>query len=169
MKCKETAQHYKQLDAVIEQNKHLPGPIIQTLHGAQKIFGFLPREVMEYVADKLAKPRSEVYGVATFYHLFHLTPKGMFQLKVCLGTACYIRGGQTIADIINRELGIGIGGVTEDGTFSLEVVRCIGACGLAPAMMVNETVYDRLVSTAKIRGIINQYRTLAAEAAKQSA
>jgi NADH:ubiquinone oxidoreductase subunit E len=110
-----------------------------------------------------------VYGVATFYHLFHLTPKGKFQLKVCLGTACYIRGGQMIVDIINTELGIGIGNVTEDGIFSLEVVRCIGACGLAPAMMVNDKVYDRLVSPAKIRTVINQYRVLAAEELKQSA
>jgi len=169
MKRKESADQYKQLDKVIDESKDMPGPIIQTLHAAQKVFGYLPRPVIEYVADKLGKPRSEVYGVATFYHLFHLTPKGKFQLKVCLGTACYIRGGQMIVDIINTELGIGIGNVTEDGIFSLEVVRCIGACGLAPAMMVNDKVYDRLVSPAKIRTVINQYRVLAAEELKQSA
>lgn len=169
MKGKETADQFKQLDKVIEKNRQLPGPIIQTLHGAQQVFGYLPRAVMEYVADKLGKPRSEVYGVATFYHLFHLEPKGKFQFKVCLGTACYIRGGQMIVDIIKQDMGIGIGDVTEDQMFSVEVVRCIGACGLAPAMMVNEKVHDRLMSPAKIRAVLNQYRALAREEQKQSA
>ncbi|MCX7848201.1 MAG: NAD(P)H-dependent oxidoreductase subunit E [bacterium] len=169
MKCKDCAELYRQLDEVIEQNKHLPGPIIQTLHGAQKIFGYLPREVLEYVANKLGHPVSEVYGVATFYHLFHLKPKGLFQFKVCLGTACYIRGGPMIVDQLKAELGIGLDEVSEDRMFSVEAVRCIGACGLAPAMMVNDKVYDRLISPAKVRAVINHYRALAAEHQRTSA
>lgn len=169
MKCKDCAEQFRQLDAVIEQNKNLPGPIIQTLHGAQKIFGYLPREVLEYVAQKLGRPVSEVYGVATFYHLFHLKPKGRFQFKVCLGTACYIRGSQMIVDILKEELGIGIGEVTDDHMFSIEAVRCIGACGLAPVMMVNDKVYDRLISPAKVRAVIAQYRALAADEERMSA
>lgn len=169
MKCKDCAELFRQLDAVIEQNKNLPGPIIQTLHGAQKIFGYLPREVLEYVAQKLGRPVSEVYGVATFYHLFHLKPKGRFQFKVCLGTACYIRGSQMIVDILKEELGIGIGEVTDDHMFSIEAVRCIGACGLAPVMMVNDKVYDRLISPAKVRAVIAQYRALAADEERMSA
>jgi len=169
MKCKECAEQFRQLDAVIAQNKDLPGPIIQTLHGAQKIFGYLPRNVLEYVAKKLGRPVSEVYGVATFYHLFHLKPKGEFQFKVCLGTACYIRGGQKIVDQLKAELGVGLGDVSEDHMFSVEAVRCIGACGLAPAMMVNDKVYDRLISPAKVRAVISEYRALAAEKQRASA
>jgi NADH-quinone oxidoreductase subunit E/NADP-reducing hydrogenase subunit HndA len=165
----DSAAQYKELDDVIARSKDEPGPIIQVLHGAQGIFGYLPREVLCYVADQLGTPRSEVYGVATFYHLFHLQPKGKFQFKVCLGTACYIRGGPTIVDVIHDELGIGLGEVSTDHMFSLEAVRCIGACGLAPALMVNDTVYDRLVSPAKVRTVIREYRALAAEAMKQSA
>ncbi|MCX7005534.1 MAG: NAD(P)H-dependent oxidoreductase subunit E [bacterium] len=169
MKCKECAEQFKDLDAVIAENKNLPGPVIQTLHSAQKIFGFLPNDVLIYVADKLGRPVSEVYGVATFYHLFHLKPKGEFQFKVCLGTACYIRGGQLIVDLLKSELGVGLGEVSEDRMFSVEAVRCIGACGLAPALMVNEKVYDRLISPAKVRAVIKEYRQLAAEAQRESA
>jgi NADH-quinone oxidoreductase subunit E/NADP-reducing hydrogenase subunit HndA len=160
---------FAQLDTIIAQYKDEPGPIIQVLHGAQGIFGHLPTDVLCYVADNLGKPRSEVYGVATFYHLFHLKPKGKYQFKVCLGTACYIRGGPTVVDVIQDELGIGLGEVTEDHVFSLEAVRCIGACGLAPALMVNDKVYDRLISAAKVRTVIREYRALAAEELKQSA
>jgi len=160
---------YNQLDELIEQNKNLPGPLIQILHGAQKIFGYLPIDVLNYVAEKIGKPSSEVYGVATFYHLFHLKPKGKYQFKVCLGTACYIRGGQMIVDVIKEELGIELGEVTEDMNFSMEAVRCIGACGLAPVMMVNEKVYDKLISPAKVRAVIDEYKQLVAEQGKQSA
>jgi len=165
MKSKDDAKLYKELDKVIKKNKSLPGPLIEILHGAQELFGYLPKEVLKYVAEKLEKPVSEVYGVATFYHLFHLKPKGKYQFKVCLGTACYIRGGQMLVDIIKEELNIDIGEATECLTFGLEAVRCIGACGLAPVMMVNDKVYDRLISPAKVRAVINEYRKLVSEAA----
>ena len=165
----ENKQLYNQLDELIEQNKGLPGPLIQILHGAQKIFGYLPLDVLKYVAEKLDKPSSEVYGVATFCHLFHLKPKGKYQFKVCLGTACYIRGGQMIVDVIKEELGIELGEVTENMNFSLEAVRCIGACGLAPVMMVNEKVYDKLISPAKVRAVIEEYKSIVAEEEKESA
>ena len=161
MKSKENAELYKELDLVIEKNKDLPGPLIEVLHGAQEIFGYLPKDLLQYVAEKLDKPQSEVYGVATFYHLFHLKPKGKFQFKVCLGTACYIRGGQMLVDVIKDELGIGIGEATECLTYGLEAVRCIGACGLAPVMLVNDKVYDKLISPAKVRAAINETRELA--------
>ncbi len=163
MKSKEKAELYKELDLVIEKNKSLPGPLIEVLHGAQEIFGYLPKDVLIYVAEKLDKPQSEVYGVATFYHLFHLKPKGKFQFKVCLGTACYIRGGQMLVDVIKEELGIDIGEATECLTYGLEAVRCIGACGLAPVMMVNDKVYDKLISPAKVRAAIRETRELAVE------
>ena len=165
----ENKELFKQLDELIEQNKDLPGPLIQILHGAQKIFGFLPLDVLNYVAKKLDKPSSEVYGVATFYHLFHLKPKGKYQFKVCLGTACYIRGGQMIVDVIKEELGINIGEITDDMNFSMEAVRCIGACGLAPVMMVNDKVYDRLISPAKVRAVIDEYKEIVEEGGEQSA
>lgn len=169
MNEKENKKLYKQLDELIKKNKDLPGPLIQILHGAQEIFGYLPLDVLNYVAGKLDKPSSEVYGVATFYHLFHLKPKGKYQFKVCLGTACYIRGGQMIVDVIKDSLGIDIGDVTEDMSFSLEAVRCIGACGLAPVMMVNDKVYDKLISTAKVKAVIDEYVNIVAEDSKQSA
>jgi len=169
MNEKENKKLYKQLDELIKKNKDLPGPLIQILHGAQEIFGYLPLDVLNYVAEKLDKPSSEVYGVATFYHLFHLKPKGKYQFKVCLGTACYIRGGQMIVDVIKDSLGIDIGDVTEDMSFSLEAVRCIGACGLAPVMMVNDKVYDKLISTAKVKAVIDEYVNIVAEDSKQSA
>ena len=160
---------FTDLDTIIADNKDLPGPIIQVLHGAQELFGYLPIEVLERVAEGLDKPVSEVYGVATFYHLFHLKPKGKYQFKICLGTACYIRGGQMIVDIIKSELGLEVGDVSEDMVFSCEAVRCIGACGLAPILMVNDKVYDRLISPARIRAVIAEYKALAAESAKASA
>ncbi|RLD11554.1 MAG: NAD(P)H-dependent oxidoreductase subunit E [Chlamydiae bacterium] len=169
MNEKENKELYKQLDELIKENKDLPGPLIQILHGAQGIFGYLPIDVLNYVADKLKKPSSEVYGVATFYHLFHLKPKGKYQFKVCLGTACYIRGGKMIVDVIKENLGIDMGEVTENMMFSLEAVRCIGACGLAPVMMVNDKVYDKLISPAKVRAIIDEYKNIVAEESKQSA
>ena len=169
MNEKEKKELYIQLDELIQKNKDLPGPLIQILHGAQGIFGYLPVEVLEYTADKLGKPSSEVYGVATFYHLFHLKPKGKYQFKICLGTACYIRGGQMLVDVITEELDIEMGGITEDGLFSLEAVRCIGACGLAPVMLVNERVYDKLISPAKVRAAVNECKKMAAEENKLSA
>ena len=169
MNEKENKKLYEQLDELIKKNKDLPGPLIQILHGAQGIFGYLPIDVLNYVAEKIDKPSSEVYGVATFYHLFHLKPKGKYQFKVCLGTACYIRGGQMIVDVIKEVLEIDMGGVTEDMMFSLETVRCIGACGLAPVMMVNDKVYDKLISAAKVRAVIEEYKKIVAEEAKQSA
>ena len=169
MKSNDTHDLYQKLDTIIEATKELPGPIIQCLHSAQELFGYLPIDVLEYVAKGLDKPVSEVYGVATFYHLFHLKPKGTFELKVCLGTACYIRGGQMIVNIIKNEIGIDIGGVTEDGMFSCEAVRCIGACGLAPVLMVNDKVYDRLISPARVRAVIAEYKQRAARELQQTA
>ena len=161
MNCTSCEELKQKLDQVIDENKHLPGPIIQVLHEAQKIYGYLPTHVLERVAEKLGKPRSEVYGVATFYHLFHLKPRGRYQIRVCLGTACYIRGGTTVLDVIKQEFAIDLDEVSADGMFSVEVVRCIGACGLAPVMMVNDTVYHKLISSAKVRAVLKECRARA--------
>lgn len=147
----------------------MPGPTIQVLHATQNLCGYLPKDVLCYVADKLKRPRSEVYGVATFYHLFHMKPKGRYQFKVCIGTACYIRGGKMICDILKQQLGLDLGDVSSDMNFSVEAVRCIGACGLAPILLVNDTVYDRLVSPARVKAIINEYRQRVAQEKKKTA
>lgn len=164
-----TKELYEKLDKIIEEHKDMPGPTIQVLHAAQNLCGYLPKDVLCYVAEKLDRPCSEVYGVATFYHLFHMKPKGKYQFKVCLGTACYIRGGKMICDVIKETLGLDLGEVSEDRNFSVEAVRCIGACGLAPVMMVNDTVYDRLISPARVKAVVNEYRTRVAEEQKATA
>jgi NADH:ubiquinone oxidoreductase subunit E len=115
------------------------------LQETQEKYGYLPLELQSTIADELQIPLTEVYGVATFYSQFTLKPKGKFKIGVCLGTACYVRGSQDILDKVNGQLGIATGETTEDGKFSVDATRCVGACGLAPVMMINEEVFGRLV------------------------
>ena len=140
----------------IESNKGQEGNLIQILHFAQGIYGFLPVSLMRFIADKLDKPLSEVSGVVSFYSFFSTKPKGKNIIRICLGTACYVRGGKRILDRIQEILGISAGDTTEDRLFSLEVMRCIGACGLAPAIMINDTVYKQ-VNPDKIQDILSKY------------
>ena len=146
-------EKYQQLDAVIAEYIDQPGSLINVLHKAQGIFGYLPEEVQAYIAEKMDVPLSEIYGVVTFYALFTTEPKGKYNFNVCLGTACYVKGSGNIMQKMEEELGIQDGGITADGKFSLDSVRCIGACGLAPAMVVNGEVYGRM-TTDKIHDII---------------
>ncbi|MCL2343003.1 MAG: NAD(P)H-dependent oxidoreductase subunit E [Firmicutes bacterium] len=151
-----TAEQEARLLQVIETLKAQPGALMPILQQAQEIYGYLPKEVQVIVARGLELPLEEVYGVVTFYSQFSLYPKGQHQISVCLGTACYVKGAKEIYDRIAELLSIGEGEVTADGKFSLNSCRCIGACGLAPVMMIGEDVYGRL-TPAEVDGILKKY------------
>ena len=133
-----------------------PGELINVLHKTQEAFGYLPAEVQHAVAKELNIPVAKVYGVVTFYAFFTMKPKGLHPISVCMGTACYVRGAEKIVDALKNELDIDVGGVTADGKFSLNCLRCVGACGLAPVMMVGDKVYGR-VEAKEIKGILASY------------
>ena len=122
-----------------------PGELINILHKAQDTFGYLPREVQEIIARQLSIPVSKVYGVVTFYSFFTMTPKGEHPISVCMGTACYVRGAEKVLDEFKRVLGLNVGETTSDGKYSLSSLRCVGACGLAPVVLIGEKVYGRIV------------------------
>ncbi len=148
----------RQLDHVIAQNKaHGRKALMQVLQEAQNIFGYLPPQAQRQVAEGLGVSMAEVYGVVTFYSLFSLSPKGEYEISICLGTACYVKGAQLILDKIEEELGIQAGECTKDGKFSINACRCIGACGLAPVIMINEDVYGRLTPD-EIPAILAKYK-----------
>ncbi|HEY3298632.1 MAG TPA: NAD(P)H-dependent oxidoreductase subunit E [Armatimonadota bacterium] len=148
---------YRKLDEILEKHKGQRGVLIQVLHQAQEVFGWLPEEVQIRVADGLDIPVSEVNGVATFYSFFNTVPRGMHTIRVCLGTACYVRGGKQILDQLQKELETEVGGTTPDRQFSLEINRCVGACGLAPVVTVGKDIYRR-VKLDKIPGIVEKYK-----------
>ncbi len=137
---------YVELKQAIAEYRDMEGSLIMVLHRAQEIFGYLPEDVQRFVARELNLPVSEVYGVTTFYSYFSLKPRGKYRIAVCLGTACYVRGSAEIVSAIEKELGIKVNDTTADGRFTLEVSRCIGACGLAPVMTINDHVYGRLTA-----------------------
>lgn len=139
-----TPQQEAELKKVIAQHKGQPGATMPVLQAAQEIFGYLPEEVQILVAEGLDIPLSEVYGVASFYAQFTMNPKGRHQISLCLGTACYVKGAGDVLSAIEKHLDIRAGGITPDGRFSLDACRCIGACGLAPVMMIGSDVYGRL-------------------------
>jgi NADH:ubiquinone oxidoreductase subunit E len=156
--CKKETEQEKldRIAEVIEEYRDREGSLIQILHLAQGIYGYLPLQVQQFIAERLGKPLSEVSGVITFYSLFSTEPKGENTIRVCLGTACYVRGGKKIIEKLREILGVEVGGTTKDGKFTLEVMRCIGACGLAPAMTINDKVYKQ-VNPDKLRNIIGKY------------
>ena len=135
---------YRELKRIIEEYRNVPGPLIQVLNRAQRIFGYLPREVQLYVSRELNVPLSEVYGVVTFYNFFKTEPVGKHIVNVCLGTACHVKGAQRVVDALANELKVEIGQTSQDGFYTLSTARCFGACGLAPAMMIDDEVYGRL-------------------------
>jgi len=149
-------QRYEELTKIIAEYKGKPGGLILVLHKAQNLFGYLPRRVQRQIADGLDIPLSEVAGVVTFYSFFTMVPKGRHGIKVCLGTSCYVRGGQRLLGELQKKLGVPVGGTTDDRRFSLEVVRCIGACGLSPAMTVGKDVFGR-VKNNKLGEILGKY------------
>lgn len=151
-----TGEQEELLRSVIRQYKNQPGATMMVLQKAQEIFGYLPEEVQIIIAEGLDLPLSEIYGVSSFYSQFHLNPKGKYQISICLGTACYVRGAGAILEAVEKKLGIGPGGITADGRFSLDACRCIGACGLAPVMMINDDVYGRLTPD-QVCDILDRY------------
>ena len=154
-----TKEQEQQLMAVITEHKDQDGAVIPVLHKAQEIYGYLPIEVQEMISEGLDVPLAEIYGIVTFYTQFSLNPKGKYHIGVCLGTACYVKGSGDILDKIKEILGIEVGECTPDGLFSIEATRCIGACGLAPVLTVNDDVYGRLV-VDDVAGIIKKYQEL---------
>lgn len=153
---KGTAEQEKELMQVIAEHKGQEGALIPVLHKAQEIYGYLPIEVQTMIAEGLDVTLAEVYGVVTFYTQFSLNPKGEYKVAVCLGTACYVKGSGDILDKFKQLLGIDVDECTPDGKFSIEATRCIGACGLAPVLTVNEDVYGRLV-VDDVPGILEKY------------
>lgn len=148
----------KQIAEIVERYKNEKTPLMLILSDVQKEYGYIPLEVQELISDLTGIPVSEIYGVVTFYSFFSLTPKGKYVIGVCLGTACYVKGSQLVVDKFSELLGIKPGQTTEDGLFTLDVLRCVGACAIAPAVTINGKVYP-MVSTDKVAGIIQEYRT----------
>ena len=158
------AAKFAELDAFIDTlgidraDERRRGRLIQVLHKAQKIFGYLPREVQQHVAEKLYLQEAQVSGVVSFYNYFTTEPKGKYCIDICLGTACYVKGSERVLQEFERVLGIKADtNPTEDGLFSISALRCVGACGLAPVMMVNGKVYGK-VTPAKAVEIVNEYK-----------
>lgn len=151
-----TAEQKAKLDAFIEKSKNDKSRLMAVMQEAQEIYGYLPIEVQQMIAEGMDVPLEKIYGVATFYAQFALTPKGEYHISVCLGTACYVKGAGDLYDKLQEVLGIGGDECTEDRRFSLSACRCIGACGLAPVLTVNEEVYGRLV-VDDIPGIVAKY------------
>jgi len=152
-----TPEQKKKLLDYIAATKDEKGSLMPIMQKAQEIYGFLPIQVQTIISDATGHPLEEIYGIATFYSMFRLNPQGKHRISVCLGTACYVRGSAAVLEKIKEVLGIETGGCTSDGLFSLEDCRCVGACGLAPVMMIDDVVYGRMTPD-KVEGILNSYR-----------
>ena len=133
-----------------------PGEVINVLHKVQGEYGYLSAEVQEVIANELNIPISKAYGIVSFYSFFTMTPKGRYPISICLGTACYVRGAEKVLDEFKRLLNIQVGGTTEDGKFSLNCLRCVGACGLAPVLTIGDKVYGRMTPD-KVKEVIAEY------------
>ena len=152
----DTAEQAAKLDAVIAECTGDVSKLMHVMQEAQNIYGYLPFEIQQKIAEGMNVPMEKVYGVATFYAQFALSPKGKYAISVCLGTACYVKGAQEILDELSAQLGISAEECTADGKFSLTACRCIGACGLAPVITVNEDVYGK-ITAADVAGILAKY------------
>ena len=151
------AENHARLAQVIQEYQHKPGALIPVLQIAQALFGYLPKDVLRTISEGLNEPYCRVFGVVTFYSFFSQVPRGKYVIRVCMGTACYVRGGQAVLTALEQELKISVGQTTPDRVFSLDVGRCFGACGLAPAVMVNDDVHQ-FVQPGQIKDILAQYR-----------
>jgi len=155
------ADALKALDTYIDSLPSTDGRLISVLHEAQKRIGWLPPEILRHIAGRLGVPISKVYGVVTFYSFFHMNPRGKYTISVCMGTACFVRGADVLLAELKKNLGIEVGETTPDGLFSLDAVRCIGACGLAPVVTVNDKIFGRL-KLEDIESLLDEYRSKAA-------
>lgn len=155
--CTKSDPRDQKLQEIIEKYKNTTGALIPVLHEAQEVYGYLPIEVQKKISEELNVPLSEIYGVITFYTQFSLKPKGKYKISVCMGTACYVKGAGQILEKFKEKLGLEVGECSEDGLFSLEPCRCIGACGLAPVITINDDVYGKLVPD-DVEGILKKYQ-----------
>ena len=155
-----TENEYKEklekLEHILAEQKDIKGPLMPILNETQEMFGYLPQEAMDRISKVLNIPIAEIFGVATFYSRFTLKPRGKYTVALCLGTACYVKNSQGVLDRLKTELSIEAGETSEDRKFTLEATRCLGCCGLAPVMMINEDVYGKLVPD-DIPGILKKY------------
>lgn len=152
----ELAEKLREVEKMLEKYKGQKGALLQVLQEAQKIVGYLPIEVQKLVAEALNVTLSEVYSTVTFYSFFNLKPRGKYQIRVCLGTACYVKGADKVLARLEQELGIKVGDTTDDLKFSLDACRCVGACGLAPVVIINDDVYGRMTPD-KVPEILKNY------------
>lgn len=148
---------FNELEQYIDSMPSTKGELIRVLHKAQGIFGYLPEEVQKFVGRKLDVSTAKVFGVVSFYSYFTMTPKGENPIAICMGTACYVRGAEKVQNEFIKQLGIEIGGTTEDDKFSLDALRCVGACGLAPVVLIGEKVYGR-VTVDDVKKILAEYK-----------
>ncbi|QUH30167.1 NADH-quinone oxidoreductase subunit NuoE [Vallitalea guaymasensis] len=152
-----TDEKFQELEQYIDAMPTTKGELIRVLHKAQDIFGYLPEEVQKFVGKKLKISTAKVFGVVTFYSYFTMIPKGEFNISICMGTACYVRGAEDVLNELKKELDIEVGETTPDGKFSLQSLRCVGACGLAPVVMVEDKVYGR-VTPDMVKDILAEYK-----------
>ena len=159
--CKaDTGGHFPEVEAFIDGLADKNGALIPSLHKAQETYGFLSEDVQLFIARKLQVPAAKVYGVATFYSLFSMEKRGKYRINCCMGTACYVKGAEAVLKEFGKELDVDVaGGTSKDGLFTLDSVRCVGACGLAPVVMVNDKVHGR-VTPADVKGIVEEYIAL---------
>jgi NADH-quinone oxidoreductase subunit E len=150
---------FNELDKFIDSLPTKEGSLIQVLHHAQGLFGYLPKEVQLHIAKRLDVPPAKVYGVVSFYSYFTTEQKGQYQISVCLGTVCFVKGADKILEEFENQLGINVGQTTSDLKFSLDGVRCVGACGLAPVVVINEKVYGH-VTPEQVKSILSEYQVL---------
>jgi NADH:ubiquinone oxidoreductase subunit E len=146
-----------QIKQIVEENRGEAGALIRILQKVQGLVGYLPPQALKIVSDELKVPLSEVYGIVSFYSFFSMVPKGKHVVHVCLGTACYVKGGERLLSAFARDIKLEPGAITEDGNFSLETVRCLGCCGLSPVMSIGEDVYRR-VKPSEVKNIIASYK-----------
>ena len=155
---KDTKAQYEELKRIIKEKKEFDSPLIEILHKAQDIFGYLPIEVQQVIAEELNVPVSQVYGVVTFYNFFSMIPRGKHVINVCTGTACFVKGAPKLLQMLSEELSVKIGETTKDGQFTLSAVRCVGACSLAPVFVVDEESFGKIDTRDKLNEVLDKYR-----------
>ncbi len=151
-----TPEVYPEIDAIIQERGNDPSSLIEILHAVQERVGYLPQEVQEHVADRLGMMAGQVESVISFYSFFTTVPRGRHTIKVCQGTACYVRGGKRVLEEVCKQCGCGVGETTEDMRFSVDIVRCVGACGLSPVVTIGDDIYDRVKPT-KVAELLAKY------------